>query len=326
MDTITKFIMKRLNSDMKRSIAFAFGVVLAMSLALSVGRKVRAAGATFTTIDPPGSVLTLAGGINDSGEIVGRYTDGAGTVHGFLLSNGVYSSFDVPGSTGFSAGIGVNSNGQIVGDYYVNQTEHGYLLSGSTFTTIDPPGAHGTQAEGINTAGDIVGLYFADPPFQNGWSAQVHGFLLHAGVFTNIDFPGAADTEAWRINDAGQILGRYQKGDGKFHLYILSNGNFTSLADLPGAVQTATLELGGFNGNGDVSATYCSSTPCPWGIGGLIQSKGNFYAFLSSGGANTQIGFPGATATGAFGLNSFDDVVGFYVDSKGRVHGYLRTP
>jgi len=33
-------------------------------------------GGTFTTLDVPGSLLTQAFGINDSGEIVGRFVDG----------------------------------------------------------------------------------------------------------------------------------------------------------------------------------------------------------------------------------------------------------
>ncbi len=40
----------------------------------------------FTTIDPPGSVWTLASGINSEGEIVGFFVDANGMNHGFLLS------------------------------------------------------------------------------------------------------------------------------------------------------------------------------------------------------------------------------------------------
>ena len=41
----------------------------------------------------------MATDINNAGQIVGTYTDTAGKVHGFLDTNGVYKSIDVPGST-----------------------------------------------------------------------------------------------------------------------------------------------------------------------------------------------------------------------------------
>lgn len=307
-----------------KGIAF-LGAVIVLGcgvLAFTI-TKALAAGPGFTTIDFPRSVATLAGDINDARQIVGRYTDSAGIVHGFLLSNGSYSSFDVPGSTGFTRALGINSKGQIVGDYIIKNVEHGFLLSEGTFITVDPPGSHGTLAEGINTAGDIVGSYFADSNFTGNGSG--HGFLLQGGVFTTIDFPDARLTEAWRINDAGQIVGRYQGGDGKYHVYLLSDGNFTSVPDVPGAEQTAPFEIGGFNGNGDIAATYCGSTPCQFG-GGFLSTSGNYHGFLLSGGAYTTVDFPSAALTTAFGLDSFDDIVGAYIDSGGRIHGYLRTP
>jgi hypothetical protein len=39
---------------------------------------------TITTIDPPGSVFTLAGSINPMGTITGIYFDASGVSHGFL--------------------------------------------------------------------------------------------------------------------------------------------------------------------------------------------------------------------------------------------------
>jgi hypothetical protein len=44
-------------------------------------------GGRFTTSDVPGAIRTIAFGINERGDIVGRCADGAG-FHGFLLSRG----------------------------------------------------------------------------------------------------------------------------------------------------------------------------------------------------------------------------------------------
>jgi uncharacterized membrane protein len=50
----------------------------------------------FTTIDPPGSILTGAAGINSRGDIVGPYFTADGKSHGFLLSGGEFTTIDFP--------------------------------------------------------------------------------------------------------------------------------------------------------------------------------------------------------------------------------------
>jgi probable HAF family extracellular repeat protein len=64
------------------------------------------------------------------------------------------------------------------------------------------PGATNTTAEGINTSGQIVGVY-------NDSRGEVHSFLYAAGAFTPFDMPGAVATEAYGINTSGQIVGLY---------------------------------------------------------------------------------------------------------------------
>ncbi len=302
-------------------IGGAFAAVLAVSLVLGIThRKARAAGPTFTTIDFPGAPRSFPLDINDSGQIVGRYRDTAGIVHGFLLSNGVFSSITFPGAT-FTRAIGVNRYGDIVGDHQEAGNnggfgnDYGYLLGGGVFTDLRFPNSDSTIPAGINANGDIVGWYLD--------KKGMHGFLLRGGTYTSIDFPGAAAfTQAWKINDAGLIAGRYVgTSDGKDHMFVLSNGSFTSLPDVPGAFETAVDEDGGLNSVGHIVSQYSSSKHC-----GLFTSVGCLHGFLLSGGVYTTFDFPGATETLAFGVNSFDDIVGAYIDSSGGVHGYLRTP
>ena len=40
----------------------------------------------FITIDPPGSIGTIAFGINPSGQIVGAFIDSSDVLHGFVAS------------------------------------------------------------------------------------------------------------------------------------------------------------------------------------------------------------------------------------------------
>jgi hypothetical protein len=71
---------------------------------------------TFTTIDFPGGIFTLVGGSNPEGDSVGEYIDTAGVAHCFLLSNGVFTSFDPPGTgPNGSDATGINPGGVIVG-------------------------------------------------------------------------------------------------------------------------------------------------------------------------------------------------------------------
>jgi probable HAF family extracellular repeat protein len=66
--------------------------------------------------------------INDSGQIVGFYTDAQNNSHGFLLDQGSYTTLDAPGSTQTFA-HGINASGQIVGAYDDAGGRHGFLAT-----------------------------------------------------------------------------------------------------------------------------------------------------------------------------------------------------
>ncbi len=77
---------------------------------------------------------------------------------GYMIENGVFTSFMVPGSNG-TAAWDVNPDGAIVGVYSVGTTTRGFVKVGETYTTIHYPGSTVTRAFGINARGDIVGNY-----------------------------------------------------------------------------------------------------------------------------------------------------------------------
>jgi uncharacterized membrane protein len=140
---------------------------------------------TFTTIDVPGAISgdTLPLGINDAGQIVGRFADATG-FHGFL-KDATFATIDVPGATS-TEGRGINNAGQIVGLFADATGFHSFLKDGATFTTFDVPGVgSGTQAHGINDAGQIVGS------FPLSGSILHDGFLKDGATFTTIDVPGS---------------------------------------------------------------------------------------------------------------------------------------
>ena len=115
-------------------------------------------GGNFTTFNGPVEGYTAAYGINDSGAIVGQYSN-----LGFLYEGGNFTTFRVPGA-GWTRAYGINNSGAIVGDY----DDLGFLYAGGNFTTIDVrigvPEAFRTGAYEINNSGDIVGMYYYTPP------------------------------------------------------------------------------------------------------------------------------------------------------------------
>ena len=93
----------------------------------------------FTSIDFPGAFDTAPAaipfvGINAPGDSVSSYCDGApctpasnGKVHGFLLTEGEFTSIDFPGAF-LTAASGINNRGDIVGVYVdTNRQGHGFL-------------------------------------------------------------------------------------------------------------------------------------------------------------------------------------------------------
>jgi uncharacterized membrane protein len=295
---------------------------LAFSLLLGLTFSAPAVGQTYTPIDYPGAVNgnSFAVGINDSGQIVGEYqygTDFGKQRYGYLFSEGVFTPIIFPGSQ-WTRAVDINRYGDVVGDYDIKSNGHGqdfgYLLHNGVYMSIQFPNSDETIAAGIDANGNIVGWYMD--------KTGTHGFLLSGGVYTSIDFPGsAALTQAWKVNDSGEIVGRYKDpNENKHHMFVFSNGSYTALPDVPGAFDTAVVEDGGLNNAGHIVSQYCSVKSC------ALFTSGTVHGFLLSGGVYTTFDPPGSIGTTAFGIDSFDDIVGVYIDSSSRVHGYLRTP
>jgi probable HAF family extracellular repeat protein len=129
----------------------------------------------FHTSDVTATSTTVSG-INSAGQIVGNYTDSRGTIHGFALAGGTFSTLDVPGAAATFA-LGINAGGQIVGGYTDSSgATHGLLLVGGSqwILPVDFPRDTAiisyTQLNGINDAGQIVGIYL-------GSDGLFHGFV-----------------------------------------------------------------------------------------------------------------------------------------------------
>src|SRR5262249_20705740 len=118
----------------------------------------------FTDISDPlaGAGGTYAFGINDRDQVVGYYYDANGNEHGFIETNGHYTTIDVKidGVTVTATEINsINNRGEFVGDYTDSSGHiHGFVGENGQFATLDPPGSALAVALGINDNGTVVGF------------------------------------------------------------------------------------------------------------------------------------------------------------------------
>jgi len=312
-----------------KEISTTFRVLFAALLLFALAAPAHAQGFTFTTIDAPNSIFTVARVVNSQGDIVGWFMDTGGKRHAYLLSNGSFTQIDFNNDvTRQTTADGLNNGRDIVGDYRdKNMITHGYLLSGVTFTTIDPPGSLRTTARAINSSGDIVG-FFRD-------STGFHGFLVNKNNlanFTTLDFPGATFTFATAINDSGQIVGLH--GDSAFvdHAFVRSPaGTFTAVADVPGAVDTDSWAIdntGRIAGFYDDFGRALLSGLEPGGAS-FPQPVAELHGFLRDASALTRVnisGVSGGVNTCIFWVRDDGVIVGQYDSTNGRTHGFVGTP
>ncbi len=214
---------------------------------------------TLTTIEPAGSVCSGVEGINDLGVLVGVYCPmavgcgGEQGQYGFVMDHGVFLEVNYPLKGASTVANGINNLNEVVGGYcpgYVvcspgglSPSAHAFLLSHGTYTTLDYPGSVGTQAQGINDAGDTVGFYQV-------LSGGQHGYLYRKGVFTSLDPPGAQLTIARGINNAGTISGLFVDSVGVTHGFTMQNGVYTTMT-VPHSTSSA---VAGINSIGSVVA------------------------------------------------------------------------
>ena len=82
----------------------------------------------FTPISFPLATRTTPFGINDTGEIAGFYSDGAGKDHGFIYAGGAFSTVDVAAARGtFLTRI---KNGGLVTGVCYDALNEGHGLTG----------------------------------------------------------------------------------------------------------------------------------------------------------------------------------------------------
>jgi uncharacterized membrane protein len=226
------------------------------------------------TIDFPGASFTVAASLNDRRDIVGQYALPSAPTqrHGFLLKDGVYSSFDPPGSL-FTNALGINERGDIVGRYCTlsrcrppgNGDYRGFLLRDGEFTNLDVPGAIETDAFKINGSGQILGGFVTASHEEELFVQKKNSLTMMAlanGKPVSVDIGG--------LNERGDIVGSYCDSATPCvltpfgtHGFLISGDEFQTV-DVPGALATTAI---GINARSDI-------------VGGYTDTNGRVHGFL----------------------------------------------
>ena len=125
----------------------------------------------FETIEVPGVDFLELTSTNDLGHYAGntRSPDGEKIV-GFTLVDGVFSTYDVPGSLK-TVFYGLNNAGQAVGFYRdSDEVDHGVIVQDAELTQFDFPGAAQTEIYGISETGILAGNIIDA-------AGVIHGFM-----------------------------------------------------------------------------------------------------------------------------------------------------
>jgi hypothetical protein len=137
------------------------------------------------TLAAAAALTALTFGIGGAAAAPAEPTADAGhPAPGFLLERGRFHPVTIPPGLEDLAPLGIgptdlNDRDHIVGAYddLAAEGARGFLLKRGRFTKINPPGAKGTQPQGINNRGQIVGVAprpedLAGPPPLTDMPAQ----------------------------------------------------------------------------------------------------------------------------------------------------------
>src|SRR5262252_834395 len=92
-------------------------------------------------VDPNDTVGSTQGrGINNLGTVCGYYSTSDGNDHGFFLSGGTFTEYDVPGALSTDV-LGINDPGNFAGDFSDDDvTTQAFVNVGGTVTSFSVPG------------------------------------------------------------------------------------------------------------------------------------------------------------------------------------------
>ena len=256
---------------------------------------------TFESIDVPGVDFLAVTASSDFEDYAGNMrSPGSEKDVAFTLIDGVFATYDFPGSQG-TYFYALGNNGIAAGHYQDSGgLYHGVILENGELRQYDFPDAVETEIYGYSdSTGALTGSFVDTSGVRRGFSGE-----------TIVEFPGAPETYADFVSWTRHIVGSYRDDEGIYHAYMLSSvGRFLSI-DLPNALNLEYFFLHGLNRTrtvvgrakavGDVPRTY---------VGSPLNLQ--------------ELQVPGAVSTEGWNINEDGSVVGHYDSPDGRRHGFV---
>jgi|HubBroStandDraft_5_1064220.scaffolds.fasta_scaffold16156_2 hypothetical protein len=173
-----------------------------------------------------------------------------------------------------------------------------------TFGLIDFPRSPDSTVQGLNSRGDMVGLYGPNLPAYEGTEQS---YVLEGNTFAELVYPGASYTLGLGINKSRKIVGWYAGADGHIHAFLRKGKEYTTI-DYPGS-----------------DNTYASSINDAGVIIGIHyqDSENTTHGFVLQKGVYTTFDPPNSTFTEPLGINSAGVIVGDYEDQNFLNHGFI---
>ena len=259
---------------------------------------------TFESINVPGVDYLALTASSDFEDYAGYTRSPDGKTVAFTLIDGVFTTYDFPGSeeTRFYA---LGNNGNAAGHYQDSEgLYHGVVLENGELRQYDFEGAVQTEIYGISDAtGALTGNYTDADGVRRGFSGE-----------TIVEAPGAAETYADFVNASGRMVGSYVDVEGIYHAYVRNqDGRFISL-DLQSAAKLEYFFLHGINDAGTIVGRTKPVGEVPRTYVGTLRR------------GLEQVKFPGSVSTEGWNINQDGSIVGHYDSADGRRHGFIARP
>jgi hypothetical protein len=205
-------------------------------------------------VDPNDTVgFTEGRGINNPGTVCGDYATSDANDHGFFLSGGTFTEYDIPGALSTDV-FGINDAGDFTGTFSDDDvTQQGFVSVGGTVTSFSVPAATATLAYEINNNKKLVVGYYIDS------SGILHGYFRDANgaLHFPIDPSGSVQTILFGDNNRNWVVGRYADASGVTHgLFFVPPNKFFTF-DYPGSTFTS---LNGISSQGNICGRYVDAS------------------------------------------------------------------
>ncbi len=261
---------------------------------------------TYESIDVPGVDFLALTASSDFEDYAGytRTPDGEKEV-AFMLSDGVFTTYDFPDSQG-TYFYALGNNGVAAGHYQDGDgLYHGVVLENGELRRYDFPGAVQTEIYGFSDAtGVLTGNFIDDSGVRRGFSGD-----------RIVEAPDAIATYADFVNSQGLIVGSYVDADGLFHAYALTlSGRFVILDYL----EPSNLEYFFLHGINDGAGRGVFVSARSKYVDDIPRSYVGSYLY-----GLHELWFPGGVSTEGWNINQDGSVVGHYDSADGRRHGFI---